>query len=158
MIVELTGQVPLIIGIVTANMFSYAIANLFTMSAFNTAMTINKMPYLPFMFYSNLYRRKVGEFMETTGDCVEEGAKLFECVEFFARREIYTNDEFVPIVENKENEKIIGSVRAWNLLEYVSLVCTAIGEECKEGQTSELVEKFGRKMTRFGVNVWLLKN
>jgi len=122
------------------------------MSAFNTAMTINKMPFLPFMFYSNLYRKRVGEFMEESGEVIEEHCKLFEAVEFFAKRDLYTNDEFIPIVETLENEKIIGSVRAWNLLEYISLVCDAITDECKEGQTSELVEKFCRKMTNFGVD------
>jgi len=150
LLVELTGKIPLVIGIVTANMFSYAIANLFTMSAFNTAMTINKMPYLPFMFYSSLYRRRVGEFMDTSIDIIEEKAKLFEIIEFFAKKELYTNDEFIPIVEDNVSDKVIGSVRSWNMLEYICLVCDAIGEECKLGNTSELVEKFNRKMSKFG--------
>merc|ERR1712139_323683 len=115
-IVELTGKVELIIGILTANMFSYAIANLFTMSAFNTAMTINKMPYLPFMYYSALYKRHVGDFMDPQSDVMAEQGKLCDVLEFFASKDLYQNDEFIPIVEDLDNNKIVGSVRSWNIL------------------------------------------
>merc|ERR1711935_72911 len=83
LIVELTGQIPLVIGIITANMFAYAIANLFTMSAFNTAMTINKMPHMPFMFYSKLYKKKVREHMTETTDSITEKQTLADILGFY---------------------------------------------------------------------------
>lgn len=119
LIIELTGKIDLILGVITGTMFSYAIANLFTMSVFSTAMTINKMPYLPFMFYSKLYREKVATYMKENHDSLEENCQICDVIEFFAHREMYSNDEFFPIVENKENMKIVGSVRSWNVLEYL---------------------------------------
>lgn len=150
LIIELTGKTELILGILTANMFSYAIANLFTMSAFNTMMSIGKMPFLPYMFYSTTYKKKIGEFMDPATDCIEENGRLCDVLEFFANRELFQNDEFVPIVETLENKKIIGSVRSWNMLEYINKVCIAIDEETKKGNTSLLVQKFEAKLQSSG--------
>jgi len=147
LLVELTGQIPLVIGIVSANMFSYAIANLFTMSAFNTAMTIGKMPYLPFMYYSALYKRRVGEFMDTDDNTIAEHASFADILEFFVTKEMYQNDEFIPIVDDHENNKIVGSVRAWNVLEYINLVCDAIVEEVEAGNADDLVTKWANKVS-----------
>jgi len=146
LIVELTGQKDLIIGIITANMFAYSIANLFTMSAFNTAMTIGKMPYLPFMFYSQLYKQRVGEHMEPCVDFIPETDKLCDIVEHFANKEIYTNDEFVPIVETEENKKIVGSVRSWDMLEYIKLVMDAIKKETEDGNCDDIIAAFGARL------------
>lgn len=149
LITELTGQVKLIVGILTANMFAYAIANLFTMSAFNTAMTINKMPYLPFMFYSKLYKQKVSTHMEECTDSIEERENLADILDFYAKRPLYSNDEFVPVVENSENLKIVGSIRSWNMLEYISALSKALEEEIADGNCDELMDEFCDKLTKF---------
>lgn len=146
LLVELTGQKFLIIGIITANMFAYSIANLFTMSAFNTAMTINKMPYLPFMFYSKLYRQRVGDHMTECTENVEEASKLSDILEFMSNKELYTNDEFVPIVENAENLKMIGSVRCWDILEYIKLVMDAIKKETDDGNCDDIIGAFSARL------------
>ena len=147
-IMELTGQTKLILGIMLGNLCSYAVANIFTMSAFNTAMTVTKMPYLPFMFTSALYKRTAGEFMDVKNESFDEDATLMDVIEFFANKDHFNNDEFIPVVENQENKKMVGSVRTWDILNYVRKVCEAIEVEAKEGKTSELIMKFTSKLTQ----------
>lgn len=147
-IMELTGQTKLILGIMLGNLCSYAVANIFTMSAFNTAMTVGKMPYLPFMFTSALYKRVAGDFMDEATECMNEDSTLMDIIEFFANKAQFDNDEFIPIVEDQEDKKIVGSVRTWDILNYIQKVCEAIEVETKEGKTSELIEKFTRKLTQ----------
>jgi len=151
LITELTGQCHLIIGIITGNMFAYAIANLFTMSAFNTAMTIGKMPYLPFMFYSKLYKKKVREYMHECNDAIEDKQSIADVLSFYAERKLYTNDEFIPIVTDKESLKIVGSVRSWNNLEYIVALSKALEDEIADGNCDELMEEFCDKLTKFAV-------
>lgn len=146
LLVEMTGQKELIIGIITCNMFAYSIANLFTMSAFNTAMTINKMPYLPFMFYSKLYKEKVGNHMKDETFSIPEKDKLTQVLRFFADKQLYSNDEFVPIVECAESKKIVGSVRSYDMLEYIKLVMEAIKKETEDGNCDDIIAAFGARL------------
>jgi len=146
LLIEMTGQVDLSLGVMTGAMFSYAVANCFTMSAFNTGMTLGKMPYLPFMFYSSLYKRRVKDFMENTTDSLPEKSNLAEITNFYFTQEIFTNDDFIPVVEDAENLKMIGSVRSWNMLEYIKQICRAIVEETKEGNCEDLLQEFAAKL------------
>jgi hypothetical protein len=89
------------------------------MSAFNTAMTINKMPYLPYMFYSSLYKRNVADFMDQTTDSMNEESCLIDILKFYGKKKLFHNDEFIPVVDDETNLRIVGSVRSWNILEYI---------------------------------------
>lgn len=141
-------------------MFSNAVANVFTMSAFNTALTINKMPYLPFMFKSALYKRNAGEFMKKNLNmdnvCLCEKITLLDLVEFFVVNPEQTKhlkmDEFTPVVEDMKEHKIIGSVRTSFALEYLKKVAESVLKETKESQKegflSELVQKFNSEITK----------
>ena len=130
----------------TGNMFAYAIANCFTMSNFNMGMTLGKKPYLPFMFYSALYKRRVKDFMEITTDALPEKANLSEIAMYYFNQEVFFNEDFIPVVENSENLKMIGSVRSWCMLEYIKQVCRAITEETKAGNCEDLVQEFAQKL------------
>lgn len=107
-----------------ASLCAYGIANIFTMSAFNTVLTIKKMPYLPFMFNSKQYKRVVGDFYEEISDILTEKITLFEVLKLYLDKEVLQLDEFLPVVDNKKDRKIIGSVRTQNMLSYLKLVAT----------------------------------
>merc|ERR1740139_343153 len=41
---------------------------------------------------------------------------------------------------------MIGSVRSWNMLEYIKQICRAIVEETKEGNCEDLLQEFAAKL------------
>ena len=73
---------------------------------------------------------------------------LIDILECYGNKQYYFNDEFIPIVENSESMLIVGSVRAFDILEYVTKIAEALTEETKKGNTSELVRKFTTKLRR----------
>ena len=134
-------------SIMVANLCSYSIANLFSMSQFNTALTLSKMPYLPFMFYSSLYKKKVGEFMEEHTESFElDNTYIMDVLEFYGKKEFFITSEFIPVVENHNSMLMEGSVQTHDIIEYIIKIAGALSNEAEKGTTSELVRKFTNKL------------
>ena len=61
-----------------------------------------------------------------------EKDNLADILTFFAEKRHYSNEEFIPVVKDKESRQIIGSVRSWNILEYIDF-----GQEIRCSQQKE---------------------
>lgn len=105
------------------------------------------MPYLPFMFYSSLYKKNVADFMDQTTDSLNEESSLINILRFYGKRKCFYNDEFIPVVDDHTNLKIVGSVRSWNILEYIKLVADSMEEAIVNGDCEDLIEEFCSKIS-----------
>lgn len=115
-----------------AALCAYAIANVFTMSAFNTVLSIKNMPYLPFMFTANQYKKKTGDFYEQIKYVLTEKATVYDILGLLLAKEAIIMDEFIPVVDNLVDRKVIGSVRTLDLIEYLKFVSIRIHEDLTE--------------------------
>lgn len=149
LVTEITGQTNLLLGILLASLCATGIANIFTMSAFNTTLSITNMPYLPFMFKSELYKRRVGEFSQNITYFLEDKMSLFDVIKFFHSKTLLRLDEFIPIVDNLEDRKIIGSVRTQNVLDYLKSVAKEVESELKKSRVQKAMKIVSKKLTSF---------
>ena len=142
LITEITGQTHLTLGILLASVCSYGIANAFTMSAFNTALSISKMPYLPFMFHSNMYKQRVGKYCDEVDTFLTERMSLFDCLRIFTNKDPLLLNEFIPVVDNKTDKNIIGSVRTLNMLDYMNHIVDNLKDQIQNLQSLKKLDKF----------------
>lgn len=118
-----------------ASVCATGIANIFTMSAFNTNLAINKIPYLPFMFRSELYKKKVGEFSSEINSFMTEDSTIFDALSFFMKQKVLRMDEFTPVVDSIKEKKVVGSVRTQNMLDYMRSVLIDIQHELMKAKS-----------------------
>lgn len=119
------------------------------MSAFNTVLTINKMPYLPFMFKSSQYKSVAGDFCSDIKTVLTEKITLFDVIDLYLKKKAVILDEFLPIVDNRKDRRIIGSVRTQNLLSYITIVAKEIEDELKKKENKKYLSKIYNKLTQF---------
>lgn len=102
------------------------------MSAFNTVLSINNMPYLPFMFTASQYKHRTGDHYEKIKYVLTEKATVYDILGLLLAKEKIIMNEFIPVVDNLVDRKVIGSVRTFDLIEYLKFVSIRIYEKLKE--------------------------
>lgn len=136
LVMDLAGRTSIILGVLVASLCSYGIANVFTMSAFNTGLTVKNMPYLPFMFNSRQYRKTAGEFAEEIEHIFLEDISMLEVFNSYLVKQVLMMDDFTPIVDNLEEKKLVGSVRTFFILDYFKKLMITVDEDL-----GKLIEK-----------------
>lgn len=149
LIVELTGQTNLLLGVLIASLCATGIANIFTMSAFNTSLSISRMPYLPFMFKNELYKMKVGDFCHEMDEFLTEDMSLFGLLNFYYKKRVLILDEFIPIVDSSSDRKVVGSVRTQNVIDYMKSVLRDIEEELKKSKLKTAIKNISTKLSAY---------
>ena len=138
-----------------AALCAYGVANVFTMSSFNTVLTIKQMPYLPFMFNSTQYKKTARDCMEPIETYLTEKMTLFSVLDLFIKKRVINMSEFLPVVNDVRSKIIIGSVRTENLLNYLEVVAKDIDREIRKISSRKhllrVIRKHGAKLYESGL-------
>jgi hypothetical protein len=148
---EMTEQSQGVVGILVAVAVAYSTANIFTMSFFDTVLSMKKMPYMPILFSSDVYRDSAGMdhvlIKLTAGNYLQKNCSIYDMLVLINNYEVINFDEYIPVVESLEDTKLIGIVKVYHCLEYLSMIGDILVKEfSKKKKLSKNLAVFKEKM------------
>jgi hypothetical protein len=148
---EMTEQSQGVVGILVAVAVAYSTANIFTMSFFDTVLSMKKLPYMPILFSSDVYRDSAGMdhvlIKLTVGNYLAKNCSIYDMLILINNYENINFDEYIPVVESIEDSKLIGIVKVYHCLEYLSMIGDILVKEfSKKKKLSKNLAVFKEKM------------
>lgn len=148
---EMTEQSQGVVGILVAVAVAYSTANIFTMSFFDTVLSMKKLPYMPILFSSDVYRDSAGMdhvlIKLTVGNYLPKNCSIYDMLVLINNYEVINFDEYIPVVESLDDTKLIGIVKVYHCLEYLSMIGDILVKEfSKKKKLSKNLAVFKEKM------------
>ena len=122
-VTELTESSRIVGGLLIGVAVAYSTSNTFTMSFFDTVLTLKKMPYLPILFSSDVYKLRAKDVCdEHYEEILYEGDTIYDLIMVLNMKNAVKFDEYIPVLDNKRSRKLKGAVRKLDCFEYLSMV------------------------------------
>lgn len=116
----------LLIGVAVA----YSTANVFTKSFFDTVLTMKKLPYLPILFSSSIYKLEAYQVCEFEfSNYLKETATIYDLILLINRYDKINLNDQIPVIQNDKTRKLVGSVKLMDMLRYLEKV----GDKLEDG-------------------------
>lgn len=140
-VTELTENSRIVIGLLLGVAVAYGTSNIFTMSFFDTVLTLKKLPYLPILFSSDIYKLRAKDICDyLVYDILYENDSIYDLLIVLNTRDAIKFDDYIPVLKSKKCRKLIGAVRMLDCFEYLN----KIGEK--------LMSDYGKK-TRYSSSI-----
>jgi len=122
-ICEITENSRIIVGLLIGVSVAYSTSNLFTKSFFDTVLTLKKLPYLPVLFSSDIYKLKAKQICQKSkSEVLYEDDSIYDMLLVLNLKSSIQPEDYIPVVKSKDNTKLIGAVRVKDCFEYLGKV------------------------------------
>jgi Voltage gated chloride channel len=146
-IVELTENSRIILGLLVGVLVAYSTSNNFTMSIFDTVLTLKKLPYMPILFSSDIYKLRAKNICVSIDELILfKHTSVYELLLVLNSYEAINYDEYIPVLNNPESRKLVGAVRVVQCFEYLSKIGEKLIEEYTNSKYSTSIKMISGKL------------
>lgn len=133
---EMTGDMEYLIGLLVTLLVANSIAGVYTMSFFDTVLNIRKLPYLPVLYSSMWYKRMAAEVMEPQVYTIYRNSNLIDLLAIISRDEKIDKENYIAVLETPENPVLVGSFKVAQAFAYLEEEVMEIENKLKTGIAS----------------------
>ena len=146
-VTELTENSRIVVGLLLGVLVAYSTSNIFTMSFFDTVLTLKRLPYLPILFSSDIYKlqaKTICDYMEDS--LLYEDSSIYDLLIVLNSRDAIKYDDYIPVLNNPESRKLIGAVRMVDCFEYLGKIGEKLIEEYNNSRYSTSIKMISGKL------------
>ncbi|KAK5580257.1 hypothetical protein RB653_000272 [Dictyostelium firmibasis] len=134
-VLELTGQLSLLVPILICSITSTAVGNFFNRPLFDTALKIQGLPFLSNYRSSKVYTMTAKQVMKKNINFLSMTSTVMEMKKFLDT----FNYTFIPIVDSKENMLLVGIVERTSMIYMLDLHIENMEQKIDEFKLKYLV-------------------